>query len=134
MAFSDYKNITQVQKEFGIRYPQESFVLSTAVEPPDFFVRELDFTINNLPVFRSEPARVEAIIFPILREVYKSYSHKLAFWSHEPIAYDHKLCGAPDYLLATQSPLGITVMEKPLLAVVEAKKNDFEQGWGQCLA
>jgi hypothetical protein len=26
------------------------------------------------------------------------------------------------------------VLEKPLLIVVEAKRNDFEQGWGQCLA
>ena len=26
------------------------------------------------------------------------------------------------------------MLEFPLLAVVEAKKSDFEQGWGQCLA
>ncbi len=25
-------------------------------------------------------------------------------------------------------------MGKPIVIVVEAKKNDFEQGWGQCLA
>lgn len=37
------------------------------------------------------------------------------------------------YLLATKSELGKKVLESPLLAVVEAKKNDFEQGWGQCL-
>ena len=30
--------------------------------------------------------------------------------------------------------LGKTVLEFPLVIVVEAKKNDFEQGWGQCLA
>jgi hypothetical protein len=35
---------------------------------------------------------------------------------------------------ATKSELGKKVLESPLLAVVEAKKNDFEQGWGQCLA
>jgi hypothetical protein len=26
------------------------------------------------------------------------------------------------------------VAEKPIVMIVEAKKNDFEQGWGQCLA
>jgi hypothetical protein len=30
--------------------------------------------------------------------------------------------------------LGKTVLEAPMVIVVEAKKNDFEQGWGQCLA
>ncbi len=33
-----------------------------------------------------------------------------------------------------RSALGKTVLEPPLLVIVEAKKNDFEQGWGQCLS
>lgn len=42
--------------------------------------------------------------------------------------------GAPDYIFSKKSELGKTVLEKPLLIAIEAKKNDFEQGWGQCLA
>ncbi len=30
--------------------------------------------------------------------------------------------------------MGKTVLETPIVIVVEAKNNDFEQGWGQCLA
>jgi hypothetical protein len=30
--------------------------------------------------------------------------------------------------------LGKTVLETPLVMMTEAKRNDFEQGWGQCLA
>lgn len=134
MAFSDYKNIGQAQEEFGIKYRQENFVQINQVEVSANFQNEFEFTIQKIPVFRSESARAEAVIFPILREVYKNYSERLALWSHEPISYNEKLCGAPDYLIATQSPLGITVLAKPLLTVVEAKKNDFEYGWGQCLA
>jgi hypothetical protein len=37
-------------------------------------------------------------------------------------------------MFSKRSPLGKTVLETPILIVVEAKKNDFEQGWGQCLA
>ena len=48
--------------------------------------------------------------------------------------YNDKLSGTPDYLIATRSALGKTVLEAPLVMVAEAKKNDFEQGWGQCLA
>lgn len=36
--------------------------------------------------------------------------------------------------LDTRSELGKTVVGSPLILLVEAKKNDFEQGWGQCLA
>ena len=52
----------------------------------------------------------------------------------EPIIYDETLNGTPSYLVATKSELGMTVIGTPLIMLVEAKKNDFEQGWGQCLA
>ncbi len=44
------------------------------------------------------------------------------------------MSGTPDYFIATKSELGMTVVGIPLIILVEAKKNDFEQGWGQCLA
>ena len=34
----------------------------------------------------------------------------------------------------SESELGRPVVGTPLIVLVEAKKNDFEQGWGQCLA
>ncbi len=48
--------------------------------------------------------------------------------------YDEMLSGTPDYMLSKESELGKTVLDKPIIIVVEAKKNDFEQSWGQCLA
>ena len=77
---------------------------------------------------------VKAIIFPILREVYKDYSHQYSLWIQKSIAYGEDLSGTPDYIIATKSILGKTVLGEPLLIIVETKKNDFEQGWGQCLA
>ncbi len=90
--------------------------------------------MQNINVFSSEASRCEAIIFPILREVYKAYADNYALWIREPIIYDETLSGTPDYLVATKSELGTTVVGTPLIMLVEAKKNDFEQGWGQCLA
>jgi hypothetical protein len=66
--------------------------------------------------------------------VYKSYHDRYSLWIQKAIAYNEKLNGTPDYLVATRSALGKTVLEAPLVVVAEAKKNDFEQGWGQCLA
>ncbi len=134
MAFSDYKNIAQVQKEFGIKYREENFIAARALEPPASFREEFEFSRENIDVFTSEGSRTELVITPILREVYKRYHHQYSFWIQKPIAYSDKLNGTPDYIIATRSALGKTVLELPLVVVVEAKKNDFEQGWGQCLA
>ena len=134
MAFSEYKDIGQVQVEFNIKLNQENFIFAKPVEPPPVFLQEFNFTLENLPVFTSEGARTEAVIFPILREVYKDYSDKYVLWIQKSFSYDARLNGTPDYLIATKSPLGKTVLAKPLLGVVEAKKNDFEVGWAQCLA
>jgi hypothetical protein len=134
MAFSDYKNISQVQKEFGIKYREESFIKAQDLEPPAFFLKEFEFNRANIDIYTSEASRTELIISPILREVYKNYHDKCSFWIQKPIAYNDALCGTPDYIIAAKSALGKTVLEAPLVMIVEAKKNDFEQGWGQCLA
>ena len=55
-------------------------------------------------------------------------------WIDESLAYDETLTGTPDYFIATKSELGGRILGTPLIIVVEAKKNDFEVGWGQCLA
>lgn len=134
MAFSDYKNVAQVQKEFNIQYQEATFVQSKTVTPTAAFVTEFEFNQRYIDVYASEAARTEMIIAPILREVYKAYYEQFAFWIQKPIAYTATLSGTPDYIISTKSALGKTVLETPLIIVVEAKRNDFEQGWGQCLA
>ena len=133
MAFSKYKNIGQVQEEFGISLQEQSFIPAAFVEPAEAFVQEFQFTLRTIPIF-SEGARTETIIFPILREIYKDYSEYFTLWIEKSMSYNSQLSGTPDYILAPKSPLGKTVFTKPLVAMVEAKKNDFEVGWGQCLA
>ena len=134
MAFSDYKNIAQVQTEFQVRYQEAHFIVVRPLQPSPIFFEEFAFSLENIDVFTSEGARTEAIIFPILREVYKGHHEKYSFWIQKAIAFNDKLSGTPDYLFGTKSPLGKTVLELPLVLIVEAKKNDYEQGWGQCLA
>jgi len=49
--------------------------------------------------------------------------------------YDN-LFGEPDYFVSvwTEEEVIDKLVNKPLLAVAEAKKQDFEGGWAQCLA
>ncbi len=134
MAFSDFKKVSEVQEKFRIKYTANDFFEVEAANPPEQFLQEFRFTKQNINVFSSEASRCEAIIFPILREVYKAYANNYALWIREPIIYDETLNGTPDYFIATKSELGMTVVGTPLIMLVEAKKNDFEQGWAQCLA
>lgn len=134
MAFGDYKNIAQVQQEFGIKYREESFICPVAVEPTPAFRAEFEFNREYTDIFSSDASRANLVITPVLREVYKEFHTHYSFWIQKSITYNEKLTGAPDYIIATRSALGKTVLEFPLVIVVEAKKNDFEQGWGQCLA
>ena len=134
MSFSDYKSIAQVQAEFRIKYQEENFIFHHEYPVSSQFIEEFEFNQRNLDVFSSEASRCEIIIFPILREIYKKYHQEISLWVQKPITYNGKLTGTPDYIVSKKSELGKTFLESPLLIVTEAKKNDFEQGWGQCLA
>ncbi len=134
MAFSDFKTISEVQEKFSIKYSYNDFFGVEAKDPSEQFLKELEFSQQHIDFFTSEGARCEVVIFPILREIYKDYAENYGLWVKKSIAYDETLNGTPDYLIATKSELGITVVGMPLIMMVEAKKNDFELGWGQCLA
>lgn len=135
MAFSDFKTISEVQEKFRITYVINDFVPDKeSLNPSEHFLQEFEFCMQHINVFASETSRCEVVIFPVLKEIYKGYTDHYTLWSGKPITYDETLRGTPDYFIATRSELGISVVGKPLIILVEAKKNDFEQGWGQCLA
>ncbi len=134
MAFSDFKTISDVQEKFKIKYENDDIFFVEDREPSEQFISELEFSKKYIDVFESEGSRCEIIIFPILKEVYKDYAENYGLWVRKSIKYDDILNGTPDYLIATRSELGLTVLGSPMVMLVEAKKNDFELGWGQCLA
>ena len=136
MAFSDFKTISEVLEKFRITYTVKDFVAidANSCPPSGQFLEEFEFCMQHIDVYASEAARCEAIIFPILKEVYKPYAKDYALWIKKAISYDETLNGTPDYLIATRSELGLPVVGIPLIILVEAKKNDFDMGWGQCIA
>ena len=135
MAFSDFKTIPEVQERFCIKHVENDFVrVEETAAPSEQFLQELEFSRQHINIFASEGARCETVIYPILREVYKGYADGYALWVKKSLAYDEMLSGTPDYFISTRSELGMLIVGKPLIILVEAKKNDFEQGWGQCLS
>ncbi len=134
MAFSDFKNIAEVQMRYKIKFEEGLFILDNTLLPSKNFINDFEFNQKNIDIFTSEASRCEIIISPLLREMYKNHCEKYAFWIQKSISFDDILTGTPDYIFSKKSSLGKTVLETPIVIVVEAKKNDFEQGWGQCLA
>lgn len=134
MAFSDFKTISEVQEKYKIKYKEDDFIVSQELSPSDNFLNDFEFNRENIDIFTSEASRSEIIISPLLREVYKNHYQKYSFWIQKSISYDDILSGTPDYIFSRRSELGKTVLETPIVVIAEAKKNDFQQGWGQCLA
>ena len=135
MAFSNFKTISEVMERFRIKYTESDFVtVDEASNPSAQFLQEFEFNRQHLNLFASEDAACETVIFPILREVYKTYADGYVLWIRQSITYDETLSGTPDYFVAAKSELGKPIVGTPVIILVEAKKNDFEQEWGQCLA
>jgi len=134
MAFTDFKSIAQVQEEYNLKYREENFIEYVDLAPSDSFIEEFNFNLDNIDVFASEASRCENVIYPVMREVYKNFVDRYTLWSHKSISIDNTLTGTPDYLISTRSELGKTVLGLPVLVVVEAKQNNFVEGWGQCVA
>ncbi|BAY60434.1 hypothetical protein NIES22_04930 [Calothrix brevissima NIES-22] len=134
MAFSSFKTIEEVLKEFQVTYSEANFVSEVQFNIPDYFREDLEFTMREGAVNCSEFAICENLISPVLKQVWKLYSSKFILWSHYSLNYDEKLSGFPEYILAKRSPLGKVVFDKPYFILVEAKQDNFETGWAQCLA
>ncbi|BAY92688.1 MULTISPECIES: hypothetical protein [unclassified Tolypothrix] len=134
MAFSSFKTIGEVLKAFQITYTEANFVSELAFTIPDYFREDLELMMRDAVVDNSEFAICENLIYPILKEVWKTYRSKFILWSHQSLNYDEKLSGFPEYILAKRSPLGKVVFDKPYFILVEAKQDNFETGWAQCLA
>ena len=134
MAFGNYKSLRSVLTEFQIRYVEAQILAAEPVALNEYFRADLVGFVEDGIADNSEYAICENMIAPILKEVWKSFRQELLLWSHEFLRYDEQLNGIPDYLLAKRSALGKIVLDQPYLLVVEAKQDNFDEGWGQCLA
>lgn len=137
MAFSDFASIAEVQTTYQIHHEVVKQLLQPQPFVPSSTYNELFGSLSTMIYLQgSESIRSHAVIFPMLLESYRAYAEKLAFWSGERLAVpdDPKLSGNPDFMISARSSLGIAVIDKPYLIIVEAKQDNFTKGWGQCLA
>jgi len=134
MGFNSYKNIESVLNDFSLTYTEANFIQELPFEPEPFFLSRLQIALQDGVVFNSEYAICENIISPILKEIWITYKDRLQLWSHHPLNYNETLSGVPDYIVAQRSSRGKIILGQPYLILVEAKKDNFDEGWAQCVA
>jgi hypothetical protein len=134
MPFSNYKSLGETVKEIQVTYTEANFITGIEFNIPDSFREDLEFMMREGVVDNSEYAICENLIYPLLKEVWKQYHTKFIWWSHQFLNCDANLTGFPEYILAKRSPLGKIVFDKPYFLLVEAKQDNFDAAWGQCLA
>jgi hypothetical protein len=134
MAFSNFKSVGQVIAQYPLKYKRKIFLPDVSIEPPELFLENINLALERQAEDENEIFFRESFIFPFLQQAWKPYKN-LKLWSHQKLVYDENLSGEPDYLISTWRDEVIDKwVNTPLLAVSEAKRQDFEEGWGQCLA
>ncbi len=129
-----YNNPDEVLEKFNLTYHQEPFINlepTAKVKITSWFKEEIEFALKNRGTDDKESFMTEFVVVPCLREVWKRHP-KLNLFSHPQIKTDDGIV-VPDYLVSPKPAHGYKRLGKPLLLTVEAKDEDFDQGWTQAI-
>jgi hypothetical protein len=113
-------------KYLGIQELQPWPLSVEAIAPSEFFQENLR-QISEVFDLQSGEESKKLLIDAICQESLQRFKH-LKIWKSAPLSDEHTT-GYVDYLLAKRR----AYLEAPFLCIVEAKKDDFEQGLAQCL-
>ncbi len=130
MKFSDFKNNSELLAHFKLRVENEDFIdfeTINLIEIPPALKKDLRFMLANRGDTDMEFYACEALIFPILKEIWMR-NPKVKVFSHPQIKYEDLIL-IPDYVVTAKDKTGTNTFQKPLLITVEAKNDDFALGW-----
>src|SRR5689334_5557097 len=100
MSFNDFQNIQQVIKKYPLTVIRQEFLPEVAKELPELLLENLRFYLKMQGVGENEFFFTESFVYPLITEAWKHHT-KLKVWSHQTIALNNDLCGAPDYLVSS---------------------------------
>jgi hypothetical protein len=132
MKFADFKSVDEIVAYFELTVRNEQFIRFDEIPNVPFSPAVLDdiyFALSARGDTDMEAYACEALIFPVLREVWKR-NPKIKVFSHPRIQYEDLIL-IPDFVVTPNNKTGIQTFKKPLLITVEAKNDDFELGWSE---
>ncbi len=128
-----YSSLTldDLQQRFKLALRLEAvFTKVVPIAPPEL-LREALQRAGSLAMV-SEKARAEFIVAPILLEMREQLHQAVSIYSgvRFDVSPAEGLQGICDFMVTKSPPL--PVVQAPVLVLVEAKKNDLDEGLGQC--
>ena len=132
MAYSDF-TLSDLEDKFGVTNERRELNFqSNPIEPTQWLQKEL-LDSKEMPI-KSEKARSEWIVVPILKELRNLNIKFFTIYSGDNLVGDKEkgLQGECDFILSKDTKsYDISI---PIFHVVEAKRNDLEEGIRQCSA
>lgn len=132
MTYRDF-TLEKLQSDFGIKNRRiKLFDNIPAILPSD--VLSISLGRNKKMPLRNEKSRSEWIVAPILAELKELNDDFFTVYSGDLLNVDKPrgLAGECDFMIAKN--YNSYTLEAPILAVVEAKKENFDLGTSQCAA
>jgi hypothetical protein len=104
------------------------------IAPSDYLTETLRRNLALALAIGTEKARSELLISPVLVEVRELLKRSVSIFSGTDFTVDESLGlnGICDFLVSRSEEQ--LLIEAPVIAIVEAKKDDLNSGMGQCIA
>ncbi len=132
MAYREF-TLENVEQRLGVTLNQKTLFPSVTALPVTSWLQEALAKGRQLGFF-SEKARSEFIVAPVLLTSRELAAERFSIFSGPTFNVDVALglMGECDFILTRTPPL--PVLRAPMMALLEAKKHDIEEGLGQCIA
>lgn len=137
MAFTDFKQPQDALDRFSIHVKKSNlFNAAHSETAPEWIARAVRIGKRFKKLSNSEIYAREFFIAPILGYLLEPRVLLDLYSSEYRFNIDETLSGVPDYLIAYAQSVqdGVSNARRPLLAVAEAKNENFGAGWAQCIA
>jgi hypothetical protein len=132
MAYSSF-SLDDIAKTFDIWLNRKALFQTLEPCPTSEALTDALRIVRELPS-RSEKFKSEAIVFPIILELWRRNRTVFTFYSGETLNADEEqgLKGECDFMFAKDT--GSYIVSAPVVQVVEVKRGDAESWLGQCAA
>ncbi len=132
MAYTDF-SLLKLNEQFGLTDKvRPLFDIVPTIEPSDILLTQLKRGFR-LPL-RNEKAKSEFIVSQLLLEIIEQNEGFFTLYSGENLSADEEkgLNGECDFYISRNT--GSFAMNMPILAIIEAKRDNIEAGVDQCAA
>ncbi|MDQ7089966.1 MAG: hypothetical protein Q9M50_04895 [Methylococcales bacterium] len=135
MSYESF-TIEAIEKDFAVTIQSQKDLFSeiSSIEPSERLTSLLEDLTPLASAIGTEKARSEFIIAPILAEIKKRLGNQVSLFSGTRFDVDKEkgLNGFCDFMFSLSS--NQLSLSAPVIAVVEAKNDNINSGFGQCMA